>query len=151
MTGNNSTYSISQPTSTAFSAYGAYAQTTSAGSNISSGYTGVKLVGFPINTLMTPGNYWLALIGTNSTSSVNVGLSMSHFGAAMATMGVSMGPIGSFSSAFSTGQDPRAGRWNVGLGSWTSAGSVTNVPASMNFASISAVGMTYPLMKFWST
>jgi hypothetical protein len=151
VTGNNSTYSINQVTATNYTGYGATAQTTSAGVNITSGYTGMKLIGVPINSLLSPGNYYLGVIGTNSTSSVNVGLSMSLIGAAMATGLSAFAPIGSFSSAFSTGQDPRGGRWNVGQGSWTSAGSVTMLPASMNMASISAVGQTYPLMRLWST
>ena len=150
VTGNNSSYTINQPTSTAFTGFAA-ADTNSAGSNISSGYTGVKMVAWPINTLLTPGNYWLAMIGTNSTSSVNVGVSMSHMGAAMATFGSAMAPIGSFSTSYSTGFDRRGGRWNIMQGSWTSAGSVTMIPASMAHNSISAVGLTYPLIKFWST
>lgn len=151
VTGNNSSYTINQPTSTNYTGYAANANTNSSGVNISSGYTGVKLVGFPINTLLTPGNYWLGLIGTNSTSSVNVGISISHLGAAMATGLSALAPVGSFSSAYTSGQDPFGGRWNIGQGSWSSAGSVTNVPASINFASISAVGLTYPLIRFWST
>jgi hypothetical protein len=151
ITGNNSTYSINQITATSYTGYGATAQTSSAGVNITSGYTGVKMIQFPINTLMTPGQYWLGLIGTNSTSSVNVGISVSHFGLAMATAGSAAAPMGSFSSAFTAGQDPLGGRFYVGQGSWTSAGSVTMVPASMNLTSVSAVGLTYPVMNFWST
>lgn len=151
VTGNNSSYTIEHPTSTAYNGFGVQGTTNSAGSNISSGYTGVKLVGWPINALLTPGNYWLGFIGTNSTSSVNVGISMSHFGAAMATMGSAMAPIGSFSSAFSTGMDPRGGRWNLMQGFWASAGSGTMIPVSMAHNSITAVGATYPLIKFWST
>ena len=151
VTGNNSSYTINQPTTTNFNGFGANADTNSAGSNISSGYTGMKLIGFPINTLLAPGNYWLGLIGTNSTSSINVGISMSHMGAAMATGLSALAPIGSFSSAYTSGQSPIGGRWNIGQGSWSSVGSVTNVPASINFASVSAVGLTYPLVRFWST
>lgn len=151
VTGNNSSYTINQVTQTNYTGYGANADTNSAGSNISSGYTGMKLIGFPINKLLTPGNYWIGMIGTNSTSSVNVGISMSHLGAAMGTGLSALAPIGSFSSAFTSGQNPLAGRWNVGQGSWSSAGSVTNVPSTIAFNSISAVGLTYPLIKFWST
>ena len=151
VTGNNSTYSINQVTTTNYTGYGATAQTTSAGVNITSGYTGVKLIAVPLNTLLTPGSYVLAVIGTNSTSSINVGLSFSLMGAAMATGLSAMAPIGSFSSAYTSGQSPFGGRWNVGQGTWTSAGSVTMLPASMNMASVSAVGLTYPLVRFWST
>ena len=152
VTGNNSSYTVNQVTQTAYSGYGATGATNSAGVNLSNAYVGAKLVEFPVNTLLTPGQYWLAIIGTNSTSSINVGITMSFFGAAAGTWMTQLGPIGSFSSAYSLGADPFGGRWNVGNGSWSSAGSVTGLPASMAFTSISAgdVRIT-PFIKFWST
>lgn len=151
VTGNNSTYSINQVTATNYTGYGATAQTSSAGVNISSGYTGMKLVGFPINLLLTPGQYYLGFLGTGSTSSVNVGISFSYLGAVMGTGLSGMAPVGSFSTAYSRGQSPFGGRWDVGQGLWQSAGSVTNVVASMDMTSVSAAGLTYPIMQFWST
>jgi len=153
VTGNNSSYTINQPTTTAYTGYNGTGATNSAGSNITSGYTGQKLIQFPINTLLTVGDYWLAMIGTKSTSSVNVGLSMSYMGAAMPAGLSALAPIGSFSSGFTTGFNPIGGRWNIMQGLWTSAGSVTMIPASMAHNSISATNNmnTYPLMKFWST
>lgn len=151
VTGNNSTYTINQPTSTAYTGYGT-GSTTSAGVNITSGYTGMKMIGFPINTLLSAGDYWLGMIATNSTSSVNVGLTLSYIGAVMNTQQTALAPMGSFSSAYSQGNDPAGGRWYVGNGSWTSAGSVTNVPVSMAFTSISAGAITVvPQMNFWRT
>jgi hypothetical protein len=152
ITGNNSSYSINQITTTNYTGYGATAQTASAGSSISSGYTGIKKIGIPINSYLSPGQYWLGLMGTNSTSSVNVGLSLSYFGAVVATQATAMAPMGSFSSAYSTGSNPVGGRWADGLGVWSSAGSVTALPASINFASITAsANSVQPHMRFWST
>lgn len=151
VTGNNSSYTVSQVTDTQYTGF-VYSTTASAGSNISSGYTGMKLIALPVNTLLTPGQYWLGIIGTNSTSSVNVGLSFSQLGAAIGTGLSALAPVGSFSSAYTTA-NPGAlgGRWYSGAGSWTSAGSVTMVPASMRFNSISAVGLTIPMARFWYT
>lgn len=153
VSGNNSSYTINQVTQTAYSGYGATAATNSAGVNITSGYTGVKMFGFPINQLLTPGQYWLAFVATNSTSSNNVGMTVGFFGAVMNTALSAGAPIGSFSSAYTSGQDPFGGRFFVGNGNWSSAGSVTNVPVSMNFASISAAAgaSAFPLINFWST
>jgi hypothetical protein len=152
VTGNNSTYSINQITQTAYTGYGATAQTSSAGVNITSGYTGGKLVGVPINTLLTPGDYYLAMIATNSTSSINVGMTLSYVGAVLNTQQTAMAPIGSFSSAYTSGADPFGGRFLPLGGSWTSAGSVTGLPASMAIASISAGNATvFPFIRFWST
>lgn len=151
VTGNNSSYTVSQVTATDYNGF-TYSTTASAGSNISSGYTGMKLLAWPVNLLLEPGQYWLGVIGTNSTSSVNVGLSLSIMGAALATGLSALAPMGSFSSAYTT-VNPGAlgGRWYTGQGSWKSAGSLTMVPASVQFNSISAVGLTYPLIRFWST
>jgi hypothetical protein len=152
VTGNNSSYSISQYTTTAYSGYGAAAQTNSGGSNISSQYTGLKKIGVPINSYLSPGQYYLAMMGTNSTSSINVGISLSYFGNIIATQASAFAPMGSLSSAYTAGSNPDGGRWREGYGSWTSAGSVTGLPASMNFTSISAANLSaQPHMRFWST
>jgi hypothetical protein len=152
VTGNNSSYTINQVTATSYTGYAATGATNSAGVNITSGYTGGKIVGFPINTLLSPGVYWLGVMGTNSTSSVNVGMTMAFIGPIINISQTANAPIGSFSTAYSTGQDPFGGRFFPGLGIWTSAGSVTMIPASINFASISAgANSVMPLIRFWST
>lgn len=152
VTGNNSSYTINQPTTTAYSGYGGTGATNSAGVNITSGYTGAKKIGIPINSYLSPGQYWLAMMGTNSTSSVNVGISLTYYGAAIPTQALSLAPIGSFSSAYTNGSDMNGGRWREGWGSWSSAGSVTGLPASMAFASISQSALSVqPHMHFWST
>jgi hypothetical protein len=155
VTGNNSTYSINQVTVTSFSGYGATAQTSSAGVNITSGYTGLKHIHFPMSSLLTPGQYWFASIGTNSTSSINVGLLLTAIGFRIepnVTMGA---PMGSNTSQFSTGLNFFGGPFIQGQGIWSSAGSVTGLPVSMNFASITGtpgVGHTVlPIIRLWST
>lgn len=150
ITGNNSSYSISQATETAFTGYG-FLNTNSAGSNITSGYTGMKLVQVPINALLTPGQYYFALMGTNSTSSVNVGISVSTQGFVVATRNTALAPMGSFSSAYSRAGNNLGGAWPFAAGSWTSAGSVTGLPVSMALTSISHGLTQIPLLSFWST
>ena len=99
---NNSTISISQVSTTNFgSADYSYVQTTSAGLNISSGYTGFKLMWLKLNSTLTQGAYWLGLHHRNSSSSFNSGLRMSFFGHTETVTGLA--PMGSFSSAWSTG------------------------------------------------
>jgi hypothetical protein len=150
ITANNSTHSINQITQTLFSGFGATAQTTSAGVNITSAYTGMKLFALPINSLLSPGCYWIAINGTNSTSSVNVGISLSTLGVVLDTNQTAVAPMGSMTSAYSLGHDP-LGHWHIGLGSWSSAGSVTGIPVSMAFTSITAGHTRAPFVRFWST
>src|SRR6185295_6740474 len=153
VTGNNSSYTISQATKTDFTTY-TYSTTNSSGVNISSGYTGSKLVQFPVNVLMTPGVYWVGVIGTNSTSSQNVGMSLSVMGGVLSQQ--LLAPIGSFSSAYSTGT-PFAlgiGQWGLGHGSYTSANQIAP-PVSVAYSNLTAFTSTaiamVPYMKFWSS
>lgn len=151
VTGNNSAYTISQATATGYAGY-TNSTTASALSDISSAYTGVKKFGVPINSYLSPGQYYLAMMGTNSTSSINVGLSFSYFGQVNATAATAMAPIGSYSSAHSLGSNPVGGAWREGHGVWSSAGSVTGLPATINFASITrSDNSVFPAMRFWST
>lgn len=152
VTGNNSTYTINQPTTTNYTGYNT-GSTTSAGVNITSQYTGQKVIGFPVNSLLTPGMYWLAVAATKSTSSNNLGLSFSVAGAAIASVFRLGAPMGSLAGAYSTGSDPLA-QYLPGWGSWSSAGSVTALPASMGFDLISQQGNSmslFPVLRFWST
>jgi len=152
VTGNNSSYTINQATSTNSAGY-TNANTNSAGSNISSGYTGGKLVNLPIHSTLTPGNYWLGLFVRNSTSSVNVGISQSFIGGPVAGTIMTMAPIGSFSSAFSTGTNVLrgvGGPWHLGLASFTSAAQ-TNLPGTVAFSAMTHNLTVIPYMKFWQT
>lgn len=151
VTGNNSTYSINQPVSTSTSGWST-AQTSSGGSNITSGYTGGKLVLFPINSTLSPGNYLLGLWGGMSTSSIIVGLSNSLIGYnnGPSTLGT-LAPIGSFSSGFSTGAPLVAGfggNWNFGMGSHTVA-NLASLPSTLALSLITGdMAAIAPLMKF---
>lgn len=152
VTGNNSSYSIRQFTSTAYSGYGGTGETNSGGVNITSQYTGLKKIGVPINSYLSPGQYYLAMQGTNSTSSVNVGISLSWLGNVIATQASAFAPMGSLSSAYTAGSNPVGGPWREGYGSWSSAGSVTQLPSTINFTSISnGNNSVQPHMRFWST
>jgi hypothetical protein len=153
VTGNNSTYSINQITSTNFTGYAATAQTSSAGVNITSGYTGLKLIGFPINSLMTPGVYWIGIMLTNSTSSINVGITAGYLGQVVNTGQTVLGPFGSFSSSFSSGSDMRGGHWRRGLGFYSTAGGFTTMPVSCDMSGvIPATNMSVqPAIRIWRT
>lgn len=156
ISGSNSTYTINQPTTSNATGYGT-GSTTSAGVNISSGYTGFKLVQFQINSTLSPGNYWLGIFQAISTSSINLGLSISFLGVGRVTGLQNIAPIGSFSSAFSAGAasgNNNIGNWYLGMGTYTSANQ-TNLPASVALTAISfsAAGAVsvWPHMKLVGT
>lgn len=156
ITGNNSSYTINQPTTSNATGYGTNT-TSSAGVNISSGYTGFKLIQLQINSTLSPGNYWLALFNAISTSSINVGISVSYVGNGRVTALNAIAPIGSFSSAFSAGAasgNNNIGGWYLGMGSFTSAAQ-TNLPASVALTAISFsasnVVSVYPHFKLVGT
>jgi hypothetical protein len=148
ITGNNSSYTFNQYTATSYTGYGASGATNSGGVNITSGYTGNKLAVIPVNMSLSPGVYWLALIGTNSTSSVNVGISVS--GIYQPKVGTAFAPIGSFSSAYTAGGNLLGGAWYQGHGSFTSA-NLNSLPDTVAISKISE-GLTFmPPIVFWST
>ncbi len=151
-TGNNSTYSVNQPTSTAYTGYSTGA-TTSAGSNISSGYTGAKLVQLPVNLTLSAGQYWLGLANFNSSSSTSGGLSASYIGLAGIATLATLAPIGSFSANYSTGTVIPlgiGGNWNMGLASFTSVGQ-TNLPASVGLSLFTQNVFVQPFLKLVGT
>lgn len=148
VTANNSTISINQPTTTNYTGYGT-GSTTSAGFNITSGYTGIKVLGFPINQYLPSGQYWFGIMATASTSSINCGLSFSFQGSSQALTAPGA-PIGGFSSANTTGLNYQ-GQLRVGYGVWSSAGSVTGLPVAMAGNSITQSGNTAPIFSFYST
>lgn len=152
VTGNNSSYTISQVTTTGTAGY-TYSTTASAGSNITSGYTGAKLVQFPINTTLSGGQYWWGMFVANSTASVNVGMSMSLLGMQLPSTITALAPIGSFSTAFSTGTNIPlgiGGNWRLGAGSFTSAAQ-TNLPVSLSLSALTQDITFLPYMMFVST
>lgn len=146
----NSTYTISQPTSTNTAGY-TYGTTSSAGSNISSGYTGMKVLQIPVNSTFTSGLYWLGFFQRISSSSNNGGLRFSVAGQALGSSLANMAPIGSFSTAFSTGTNATrsiGGNWHFINGSFTSAGQ-TNLPSSVELSALTHNLNVRPYMYFY--
>jgi hypothetical protein len=150
VTGNNSTYTINYPADTNSAGY-TTSTTSSAGVNLTSLFTGLKLIQFPIGQTLSPGIYWLGLAATKSTSSVNVGFSLSWLGATQSQTAIA--PLNQHVSNFTTGTNMvgvKGGPWGQVHGSWTSAGNTT-VPASIAISAVSAGVSMIPYMKFWST
>lgn len=151
VTGNASSYTINQPTSSNTAGY-TTGTTNSSGVNISSGYTGFKNVQFPVQSTLSPGNYWLGLFVRNSTSSNNVGISQSFVGGIIGSATVqNIAPIGSFSTAFSTGTNVllRWGPYRIGQASFTSAAQ-TNLPGTVALSAMTHNVPVIPHMYFWS-
>jgi hypothetical protein len=149
VTYNNSTISISQVTTTNVGPTYGYGQTTSAGLNISSGYTGLKLLNLDIGTTLTAGQYWLGIQHINSSSSFNSGIRMSFYGSAHTLTGLA--PMGSFSSAFSTGTNVAGGLGGnlyLGLGSYSVA-ALTSLPATISLSQVTQAGINFrPYLRF---
>lgn len=149
VTYNNSTISLSHHTTTNFGAadYG-YGSTTSAGLNITSGYTGLKLYNLNLGSTLTPGRYWLGVHHRGSSSSFNSGLRLSVYGAAVSLTGFA--PLGSFSSAQSTGTNVPlglGGNFALGLGSYSLA-ALTSLPATITMSQITQAGVNLlPYMR----
>ena len=150
VTGNNSSYTINQPTSSNTAGYTTGA-TNSAGAQITSGYSGQKIVGFPVNSLMTPGQYWLGIFGRGSTSSINLGISYSLVVGGLPSSINAAAPIGSFSTNYSTGTNIllRLGNWRMGHARFTSAGQ-TDLPGSVAFSALTNDRTEMPHMLFWA-
>jgi hypothetical protein len=150
VTYNNSTISISQPMTTNFTGY-SISSTTSAGLNITSGYTGSKVVHVPVNTLLTPGNYWLGMVCAESTSSNSGGIKASFIGQVIPI--TNMAPIGSFSSDFSSGTNfagVNNNNWYPALAIGSAA--TAALPASYPLSGMSSnVGIGPLCLRFWST
>ncbi len=149
MSWNNSTFTVSQPTSTNSAGF-TYGTTSSAGSSLTSAYTGVKAFQLPVNSVLAPGNYWLGLMNRNSSSSVSGGLKISVAGIAQLQNGA---PLGSFSSGFTSGTNATrniGGNWYLGNGSYTSAGQ-TNLPSTVALSAISASITVRPYMRFFAS
>ena len=149
VTYDRSTISISQVTTTNVGPTYGYGQTTSAGLAISSGYTGLKLLNLDIGTTLTAGQYWLGIQHINSSSSFNSGIRMSFYGSAHTLTGLA--PMGSFSSAFSTGTNVAGGLGGnlyLGLGSYSVAG-LTSLPATISLSQVTQAGINFlPYLRF---
>ena len=132
---NNSNVCISQATTTNDTGYG-YLQTSSNAVAISSAYTGIKQFQLLLLTTVLPGAYWLALMNNVSTNSFSSGIQYSVVGAQIPPL--NMAPMGSYSSAYSSGTNAVlgiGGAWSRYLGSY----SVANLAAMPDSLAISAI------------
>jgi hypothetical protein len=154
VTGSSSSMTLSFATATNSAGYTYTSTTTSnATSNnlfFATGAT-LKMLQFPIGMTLTPGVYWVGLLGTQSTTSAAIGLGFSVVGVSKAL--TNMGPMGSNNTAFSTGTNQLInggmGEWGFGQGVWSQAGGNT-LPNSIAISAISNGASVMPLMKFWS-
>jgi hypothetical protein len=152
MSWNNSTVTVSQPTSTNSAGF-TYGTTSSNNSGLSSLYTGLKQFQLPVNSTLAPGNYWIGLMNRNSSSSVSGGLKISIAGLALGSSLANNAPLGSHSSAFSTGTNATrniGGNWYLGNGSFTSAGQ-TNLPSTVALSAITANISIRPYLRFYAS
>ena len=150
VTYNNSTISVSQATTTNDTGY-AYAQTTSAGLNISSGYTGSKLFQLLLRTTLAPNMYWLGFMNLHSSVNSNRGIFHSNVG--MSETRSNIAPMGSFSSAFTSGSNQQlgiGGNWPGFMGSWTSAGQ-SILPATIAISQVSFGASMIQFLSFATT
>lgn len=116
VTYNNSSLTIIQPTTTNASGVYSTGSTTSAGQNISSGYTGLKLMLLGLNSTITPGNYFVGFYHRQSFGGSLGGISMSLVGVQVLSLS-NYAPMGSYSSAFASGTalgGVIGGGWNMG-------------------------------------
>jgi len=149
VTYNNSTISVAQATTTNYTGY-ATGSTSSGGTNIVAGYSGLYRVQFPVNTLLPPGQYWLGLFARESTSSNSGGIKLSWIGTQMTL--TALKPIGSSSSAFTSGTNlvgMQGNNWIVGFGVNTAA--TTTLPVSVALSQFTNNLTVMPYMKFVST
>lgn len=120
MTYNNSSITVEQVTASNASGVYSSAQTNSAGLNLSSQYTGLKLLNLGLNSTLTEGRYWLGIHYRASTSSFNSGILLSLYGVNASLTGLA--PMGSLSSAFTSGTNAALG---IGGNFYDVAGSYT--------------------------
>mgnify|MGYP000279660744 CR=1 FL=1 len=100
-------------------------------------------------TTLTAGQYWLGIQHINSSSSFNSGIRMSFYGSAHTLTGLA--PMGSFSSAYSTGTNVAGGLGGnlyLGLGSYSVAG-LTSLPSTISLSQVTQAGMNFlPYLRF---
>ncbi len=147
VTYNNNTITLSHPFQTDSAGY-TYSSTTSAGLNITSGYTGLKQLNLYLGSTITPGQYWLGFYHRNSSSSFNSGVRISLYGNSITLS--NLAPIGRFSSAYSTGTNlplNQGGNWLLGNASYTVAGQV-GLQTDVTMSQMSQNMTVRPYMKF---
>jgi hypothetical protein len=148
VTHSGSSMSISQVTTTNASGVYGYGLTTSANYSISSGYTGLKLMYLALNSTLTQGDYWLGIHHRQATTSAAHGLRLSLFGISHSFTNLS--PMGSYSSAYTTGTGVPTGlggNWLVANGSYSLAG-MSGLTNDITMSQITNNVGLIPYMKF---
>ena len=151
VTYNSGAVCISHPATTSIGAndYG-YAQTSSNGNNLTSLFTGVKLLWLNLKQSLTPGHYWIGLHHRNISNSNNYGIRMSLHGPAQTLTGLL--PFG-LSAVQSTGTDLYAhwgGNWNpFGVASY-STNAMTFLDARISVSQLTADLTVFPYLRFAS-
>ena len=89
---SNSSVTLNMPLTTNYTGY-SYGTTGSAGLNITSNFTGAHIIGLPVNSYLSPGQYYLGQMQTQSFSGQNGGFSFSNLGVSVpSTMANPMPP-----------------------------------------------------------
>jgi hypothetical protein len=153
VTGNNSSYTVNYPTTSNTNGFSTGA-TNSGGVNLSSLFTGAKLLALPLGATLTPGPYWLAVAQTVATATTTVGIQQSIFGWNHGTTLANLAPFGGLTSAYTAGSTAMGGfggPWNFAQGSWSTANNAT-LPASIGLQSVTGGGVSMvPYARFWTT
>jgi hypothetical protein len=150
-------FTVNQPTSTNSAGYTTNTVSGSTTAQMSTSYSGLRMIQFPINSTLTPGQYWigvLAALNTAGTSSVGLQQSFVGFAAGPAMMAQSLGPIGSATSAYSTGTAALIGQgnWYMGLASYSGTGAgQTSLPVSVPLSNMTHNQSIIPYMLFMTT
>jgi hypothetical protein len=147
-----SSYRITHPMTTHAGSF-AYGTTSSNASDISGAYTGGKVMHIPLNILLSPGQYWLAVQQTVLTTGFTSGFKLSMY--AQDRVNNSGQPLMLNSTAFSTGTAVSAGiyHWNMAQGSYSAVG-LTSLPNQVSLSAITQAGTPTvgpPQFALWSS
>lgn len=134
---SNSTMTINFPTTTSSSGFST-ATTSSNGLNLSLQFTGMKRVNYDLGQTLDRGHYFLAIIGTQSSSSISGGPKMSVYGNAW-TQGTAA-PIGTNNYSTGTNMLRYQGNPYPYVASWSTVGG-NSMPASFAISQLTANAM----------
>jgi hypothetical protein len=144
---NLGSVTVNQPTTSNYTGYGTGSYTRT---DISISNPQLARVQFPVNTLLNPGMYWLAIFARASSSSNAIGSYLAWVGNQMTV--TNLAPLGSNSTAFSTGTNlvgMQGAPWLVGMG--VNTGATTTLPSTLAISGFTANLSMVPYMKFVST
>lgn len=153
---SSSSFTVNIPTSTNTAGW-TYSTISSTGTSSNNGgyssFTGAKMLLIPINSTLSPGNYWFAIIKTDSFANSVIGL-VSNALVGNSYVYTNFAPFGQLSSAFSTGTAfwaQSGGNFDrLGLGSFTTANQ-SNLPATVAVSLISGGVSVMPWLNLFST